>query len=106
MDEYLILVLTCGVTALTYLLLGFLIGVKQQYHLINGVDFSKTKDISGFCKFLGNGFLISGVLIGLSGIAIHLFDMNLLVFSIFFVTFCSIPIVNFFQAKTKYSSTD
>lgn len=51
-----IIVSTCAISGVIYLVIGVLLAFKQKIEVINGVGFSKLTDIEGFCKLVGNSF--------------------------------------------------
>jgi hypothetical protein len=75
-----IIVSTCAISGVIYLVIGVLLAFKQKIEVINGVDFSKLTDIEGFCKLVGNSFLFSSAMILILGSAIYYQFLNLLLF--------------------------
>lgn len=94
-----------AVSGAIYLLLGFLLSYKQKIDIINGMDFSKLKDVAGFCKHFGNSLLLSGFVLIILGALVYAQNMNLLLFLGLFVVFCSLPIFQFIQGKQKFSES-
>lgn len=70
--------------------------------MLNGIDFSKIADISGFCNYVGNRFLISGVMQVLVGILVYFSALNLLLFLAIFVCFSALPVINVVKAVRTF----
>ena len=102
MDSSFLILLTCGITAVTYLLFGFLIGYGKKANLINGVDFSQITNIQDFCKDFGKGLIVSGILLVVTGTIFYSND-ELVLFTVLFSVFCCLPFVYFMRAKKRYS---
>ena len=102
MGSSFLILLTCLITAATYLLLGVLIGFGKKANLVNGVDFSQLTSVDGFCKDFGNGLIVSGIFLVFTG-AVFYANGGVGLFSILFVSFCGLPLVYFFRAKQKYA---
>lgn len=100
-----IIVSTCAISGVIYLVIGVLLAFKQKIEVINGVDFSKLTDIEGFCKLVGNSFLFSGAMILILGAAIYYQFLNLLLFLALFIFFSALPIFHFLKAKKKFTAS-
>lgn len=105
MNTDLIIASTCAINGVIYLVIGVLLAFKQKIEIINGVDFSKLNDIAGFCKFVGNSFLFSGLAILVLGAAIYYLFLNLFLFLALFISFCTLPIYHFLKAKKKFTAS-
>ncbi len=103
MNTGLFIFLICLITGIVFILLGFLIGYKNKSNLINGVDFSKISDVGKFCRTFGNGLILSGVFVALSGCLVYFAGTGLVSFLVSFLIFSSLPLVYFFYAKHKYT---
>lgn len=103
MDTGLFIFIVCFVSGAVFILLGFLIGYKNKSNLINGVDFSKISDLGKFCRTFGNGLIVSGVFLALSGYLVYIAGIGLVLFLVLFLVFSSLPLVYFFYAKQKYA---
>ncbi len=103
MSKGLFILLICLSTGVVFILLGFLIGYKNKSNLINGVDFSKISDVGKFCRTFGNGLILSGVFVALSGCLVYFAGTGLVSFLVSFFIFSSLPLVYFFYAKQKYA---
>ena len=104
MNTGLFIFLICFITGAVFILLGFLIGYKNKSNLINGVDFSKISDVTKFCRTFGNGLIVSGALVALSGCLVYFAGTGLVSFLVLFLIFSSLPLVYFFYAKQKYAA--
>ena len=102
MDSSFLILLTCLITAATYLLLGVLIGFGKKANLINGVDFSQLTSVEDFCKDFGNGLIVSGLFLVFTG-SVFYSGGGVELFFVLFVTFCGLPLVYFARAKQKYA---
>lgn len=105
MDAGFFIFIISAISGVTYIFLGFLLSYKQKIDIINGVDFSKLKDIKGFCKYFGNSLSLSGAMLILLGLMVYAQNMNLILFLVLFIVFCALPILYFFQAKQKFSQS-
>jgi len=97
----LILSISC-LSGFIYLLIGFLLTFKQKANVLNGIDFSKINDLSSFCKYVGNSFLLSGVVLIMVGALVYLAGFDLLLFAAIFVFFSALPIINVVRAMRKF----
>lgn len=104
MSTSLFIFLICFITGVVFILLGFLIGYKNKSNLINGVDFTKISDVTKFCRTFGNGLILSGVFVALSGCMVYFAGTGLVSFLVSFLIFSSLPLVYFFYAKQKYAA--
>lgn len=103
MPTGLFLFLICLITGAVLIVLGYLIGYKEKSNLINGVDFSKISDLAKFCRTFGDGLILSGLLVTLSGGLVYFAGVGLGIFLVSFLLFSSLPLLYFFYAKQKYS---
>ena len=88
-----------------YLIIGYLLTFKQKADVLNGIDFSKIADLHAFCKYVGNSFLLSGVVQILIGLLAYLAYLNLMLFIAIFVLFSTLPIVNVVRAMRKFQKS-
>ena len=103
---FLILLISC-LSGFIYLIIGYLLTFKQKADVLNGIDFSKIADLSAFCRYAGNSFLLSGVVQILVGVLAYLayLNLNLLPFVAIYVVFATLPIVNFVRAMRKFQKS-
>ena len=102
--SFLILSISC-LSGFVYLLIGYLLTFKQKADVLNGIDFSKITDLPAFCKYVGNSFLLSGVVLLLAGVLVYLAYLNLLLFIAIFVLFSVLPIINVVRAMRKFQKS-
>ncbi len=102
--SFLILSISC-LSGFVYLLIGYLLTFKQKADVLNGIDFSKIADLPAFCKYVGNSFLLSGVVLLLAGVLVYLAYLNLLLFIAIFVLFSVLPIINVVRAMRKFQKS-
>ncbi|AXR05869.1 hypothetical protein [Salinimonas sediminis] len=102
--SFLILSISC-LSGFVYLLIGYLLTFKQKADVLNGIDFSKIADLPAFCKYVGNSFLLSGVVLLLAGALVYLAYLNLLLFIAIFVIFSVLPIINVVRAMRKFQKS-
>ncbi|AIF98270.1 hypothetical protein [Alteromonas australica] len=101
---FLILSISC-LSGFIYLIIGYLLTFKQKADVLNGIDFSKIADLSAFCKYAGNSFLLSGVVQILVGLLAYLAYLNLLLFVAIYVFFSALPIVNVVRTMRKFQKS-
>ena len=101
---FLILLISC-LSGFIYLIIGYLLTFKQKADVLNGIDFSKIADLSAFCRYAGNSFLLSGVVQILVGLLAYLAYLNLLLFAAIYVVFATLPIVNVVRAMRKFQKS-
>ena len=101
---FLILLISC-LSGFIYLIIGYLLTFKQKAGVLNGIDFSKIADLHAFCKYVGNSFLLSGVVQILIGLLAYLAYLNLLLFVAIYVVFATLPIVNVVRAMRKFQKS-
>ena len=101
---FLILLISC-LSGFIYLIIGYLLTFKQKADVLNGIDFSKIADLSAFCKYAGNSFLLSGVVQILVGLLAYLAYLNLLLFVAIYVFFSALPIVNVVRTMRKFQKS-
>ena len=101
---FLILLISC-LSGFIYLFIGYLLTFKQKADVLNGIDFSKIADLSAFCRYAGNSFLLSGVVQILVGLLAYLAYLNLLLFVAIYVVFSTLPIVNVVRAMRKFQKS-
>ena len=102
--RFLILSISC-LSGFVYLLIGYLLTFKQKADVLNGIDFSKITDLPAFCKYVGNSFLLSGVVLLLAGVLVYLAYINHLLFIAIFVLFSVLPIINVVRAMRKFQKS-
>jgi len=88
-----------------YLIIGYLLTFKQKADVLNGIDFSKIADLPAFCKYVGNSFLLSGVVQIVVGVLVYLAYLNLMLFIALFVLFSALPIINAVKAVHKFQKS-
>ena len=101
---FLILLISC-LSGFVYLIIGYLLTFKQKADVLNGIDFSKIADLHAFCNYVGNSFLLSGVVQILIGLLAYLAYLNLMLFIAIFVLFSTLPIVNVVKAMRKFQKS-
>ena len=101
---FLILLISC-LSGFIYLTIGYLLTFNQKADVLNGIDFSKIADLPAFCKYVGNSFLLSGVVLILVGVLAYLAYLNLMLFIAIFVLFSTLPIVNVVKAMRKFQKS-
>ncbi|MBJ2131152.1 hypothetical protein JC525_19755 [Alteromonas sp. IB21] len=101
---FLILLISC-LSGFIYLIIGYLLTFKQKADVLNGIDFSKIADLSAFCKYVGNSFLLSGAVQILVGVLAYLAYLNLMMFIAIFVLFSTLPIINVVKAVRKFQKS-
>ena len=101
---FLILLISC-LSGLIYLTIGYLLTFNKKADVLNGIDFSKIADLPAFCKYVGNSFLLSGVVQILIGLLAYLAYLNLLLFAAIYVVFSTLPIVNVVKAMRKFQKS-
>lgn len=101
---FLILLISC-LSGSIYLIIGYLLSCKQKADVLNGIDFSKISDLPAFCKYVGNSFLLSGVVQILLGVLTYLAYLNLMLFIAIFVLFSTLPIINVVKAMRKFQKS-
>ncbi|MEP1383246.1 MAG: hypothetical protein ABJK64_05560 [Paraglaciecola sp.] len=101
---FLILLISC-LSGFIYLIIGYLLAFKQKVDVFNGIDFSKISDLPVFCKYVGNSFLLSGVVQILLGVLVYLAYFDLLLFVAIYVLFSILPIVNVVRAMRKFQKS-
>lgn len=101
---FLILLISC-LSGFIYLIIGYLLTFKQKVDVLNGIDFSEIANLPAFCKYVGNRFLLSGVLQILVGVLAYLTYLNLLLFVAIFVLFSTLPIINVVRAMRKFQKS-
>ncbi|MDO6694242.1 hypothetical protein Q4574_13190 [Aliiglaciecola sp. 3_MG-2023] len=101
---FLILSISC-LSGFIYLIIGYLLSFKQKADVLNGIDFSKISDLPAFCKYVGNSFLLSCVVLILAGVLVYLAYLNLLLFIAIFVFFSVLPIINVVKAMRKFQKS-
>ncbi|MEP0176322.1 MAG: hypothetical protein ABJD02_20405 [Paraglaciecola sp.] len=101
---FLILLISC-LSGFIYLIIGYLLAFKQKADVFNGIDFSKISDLPVFCKYVGNSFLLSGVVQILLGVLVYLAYFDLLLFVAIYVLFSILPIVNVVRAMRKFQKS-
>ena len=99
--DFLILLISC-LSGFIYLFIGYLLTFKQKADVLNGIDFSKIADLHAFYKYVGNSFLLFGVVQILIGLLAYLAYLNLLLFVAIYVVFATLPIVNVVRAMRKF----
>ena len=101
---FLILLISC-LSGFIYLIIGYLLTFKQKADVLNGIDFSKIADLPAFCKYVGNSFLLSGVVQIVVGVLVYLAYLNLMLFIALFVLFSALPIINAVKAVRKFQKS-
>ena len=101
---FLILLISC-LSGLIYLTIGYLLTFNKKADVLNGIDFSKIADLHAFCNYVGNSFLLSGVVQILIGLLAYLAYLNLLLFAAIYVVFSTLPIVNVVKAMRKFQKS-
>ena len=102
MDTGLLILSISCLSGFIYLLIGYLLAFEQKADVLNGIDFSRITDISGFCKYVGQSFLISGVVQIFAGVLVYYSGLSLLLFLTIFICFCALPIINVIKAVRKF----
>ena len=100
----LILFISC-LSGFIYLIIGYLLSFKQKADVLNGIEFSKIAELPAFCKYVGNCFLLSGVVKILVGVFAYLAFLNLLLFLAIFVLFSTLPIINVVRTIRKFQKS-
>ena len=88
-----------------YLTIGYLLTFKQKADVLNGIDFSKIADLPAFCKYVGNSFLLSGVVQIVVGVLVYIVYLSLMLFIALFVLFSALPIINVVKAVRKFQKS-
>ncbi|MFC4655518.1 MULTISPECIES: DUF3784 domain-containing protein [Rheinheimera] len=101
MNVLLIVLLVSLSTALVVAGLGYLVGVKRQHQLINGVDFSSLTDVNKFGRILGNSMMLSGLLMALSGLLAYYQLISLIGFLVLFCLVSLLPVWGLIYARRK-----
>jgi hypothetical protein len=101
---FLIFLISC-LSGFIYLIIGYLLTFKQKADVLNGIDFSEIANLPAFCKYVGNSFLLSGVVQILVGVLAYLAYLNLLLFVAIFVLFSTLPIINVVRAMRKFQKS-
>lgn len=104
MDTGILILLISCLSGFIYLIIGYLLTFKQKADVINGIDLSKIADLTAFCKYVGNSFLLSGVVQILVGALVYLAYFNLLLFVATYVFFSVLPIVNVLRAMRRFQN--
>ncbi|WP_337842259.1 hypothetical protein [Rheinheimera sp.] len=104
MNVLLIVLLISLSTALVVAGLGYLVGVKRQHQLINGVDFSSLTDVNEFGRIFGHSMMLSGLLMALSGLLAYYQLISLIGYLLLFMPVSLLPICGFIYAKNKYTA--
>jgi hypothetical protein len=101
---FLIFLISC-LSGFIYLIIGYLLTFKKKADVLNGIDFSKIADLPAFCKYVGNRFLLSGVIQIVVGVLVYLAYFDLLLFVAIYVFFSILPIVNVVRAMRKFQKS-
>ena len=103
MDILLFIFLVSAFSGAVFLILGYLVAVKQHTNLINGVDFSRLADVEKFAQFLGHSISLIGILMAGVGLLLYLQIVGLVFYLIAVVILSIFPLPALFFAKRKYS---
>ena len=104
MNELLIITLSVAIFgAIPLIFVGYLVGVKQKRHLINGVDIEALSDPEGFTRFLGHSISATGVGMLIIGVLLYLNIVGIIGFTIALLLISFLPLPCFFYAKQKYA---
>jgi hypothetical protein len=105
MDTGFLILSISFLSGFVYLIIGYLLTFKQKADVLNGIDFSKIADLPAFCKYVGNSFLLSGVVQIVVGVLVYLAYLNLMLFIALFVLFSALPIINAVKAVRKFQKS-
>ncbi|MEW9798598.1 hypothetical protein [Alteromonas sp. CYL-A6] len=103
MNVLFFLLIISVLSGLVLVVLGYLIAVKKQHSLINGVDFSSLSNPDGFGGVVGNSILISGALMMLMGVVVYLQVVGLVTYLLLMMMVSFMPLPAFFYAKAKFA---
>ena len=103
-SEILILCLSVSIfTGLTFIFLGYQIGIKQKQHWINGVDFSKMSKPLDFTKAIGQSLINTGIVIFIISLLLYIGVIGYLLFALVFTVVSAYPIIVFVTGQKKFS---
>lgn len=103
-NEILIFCLSISIfTAITFVFLGYQIGIKQKQHWINGVDFSKMAKPLEFTKAIGQSLINTGIVIFIISLLLFLGVIGYLVFALTLTVVSVYPILVFVTGQKKFS---